>query len=114
VTVVNSDTINVEHGSDLLNDVSSARLNTVPLLQSIGVVCLSAYEVKDFWEALEGAEVYALDKEVGLSIFLGGSHYHHLLNVFVVADQHGLESGICKGQDKELLEFERELKRDRG
>ena len=94
--IVNCDTVDIEDTSDFLDDVSPASFDSVPLFHCVGVVCLCTLEIKDVWETFKGRVVDALDKKVGLGALFCDKH--HLLDIFMVPNQHALQCGLSEGK----------------
>lgn len=110
MSVVNRNTISVEHTSHLLDDICPASLNSVSLLHCVGVVRLRANQVKHIWVAFKGTVIDTLDQEIWFFSFL--SHKYDTFNVFLVANQDRFESCLSLVQNQELLVLKRELESD--
>ena len=88
MAIVDSDTVDIEHASDLFHDVGTASFNAEALFHGVGVIRLSAIQVEDVGILLECAIVDALDQQIGLTVFFGWFDQHDLLNVFMIADKN--------------------------
>lgn len=84
MAIVDCDTVSVEHTTDFLDNVCSARFDTIPLFEGVGMIRLGPGKVEDIWVALEGIKVDTLDKQIRLGALLG--HQDHLLDIRVVAN----------------------------